>query len=278
MEVYALIGHSGTGKSYKAFMVAKDKNTQYIIDDGLLIGGTRVITGSSAKKEGTKLAAVRRALFKDEKHKEAVKAALKELGPERILVLGTSKRMVEQITEALEIPMPCEIIYINDISTDSEIDTAVKSRRFEGKHVIPVPTVEVKKDFSGYFIDSLKIFRRKEKAGDIAEKTIIRPTFSYLGKYEISKNALAQLVEMTALKAEGTIKVNKVRIDNKAEGVIIDLEVSLSLQKRLDLMMRDIQQIVREKLEYTTGLNVIAVNVWTVGLMLPDRKIYIGEI
>lgn len=50
MEVYALIGQSGTGKSYKAFMVAKDKDAQYIIDDGLLIGGTRVITGNSAKK------------------------------------------------------------------------------------------------------------------------------------------------------------------------------------------------------------------------------------
>lgn len=277
MKVYALIGQSGTGKSYKAFMVAKDKNAQYIIDDGLLIGGTRVITGSSAKKEDTKLAAVRRALFRDNKHREAVKATIKELSPDSILVLGTSIKMVEQITEALEIPMPCEIVYINDISTDSEIDTAIKSRRVDGKHVIPVPTVEVKKDFSGYFIDSLRIFRKKEKAGDMTEKTIIRPTFSYLGKYEISKNALAQLVEITALKAEGVRKINRVRIDTRTEGVIIDIDAALSLVKRLDIIMQDIQQMVRDKLEYTTGLNVIAVNVWTVGLVLLDREIYIGE-
>lgn len=277
MKVYALIGHSGTGKSYKAFMVAKDRDIEYIIDDGLLIGGTRVITGSSAKKEKTKLAAVRRALFKEEKHREAVKAAIKELSPEKILLLGTSNKMVEQISKALDIPLPCEIIYIDEISTESEIDTAIKSRRNEGKHVIPVPTVEIKKDFSGYFIDSLKIFRKKEKAGDMSEKTIIRPTFSYLGKYEISKNALIQLVEITAIKTEGVKKVNKVRIDNKAEGVIIDLEVSLSLVKRLDLMMRDIQKVVREKLEYATGLNVLAVNVRTVGLILLDKDIYIGD-
>lgn len=277
MKVYALIGHSGTGKSYKAFMVAKDRDIEYIIDDGLLIGGTRVITGSSAKKEKTKLAAVRRALFKDEKHREAVKAAIKELSPEKILLLGTSNKMVEQISKALDIPLPCEIVYINEISTDSEIDTAIKSRRNEGKHVIPVPTVEIKKDFSGYFIDSLKIFRKKEKAGDMTEKTIIRPTFSYLGKYEISKNALIQLVEITAIKTEGVKKVNKVRIDNKIEGVIIDVEVTLSLIKRLDLMMKDIQKVVREKLEYATGLNVLAVNVRTVGLILLDKDIYIGD-
>lgn len=277
MEVYALIGQSGTGKSYKAFMVAKDRGIEYIIDDGLFIGGTRVITGSSAKREKTRLAAVRRALFKDEKHREEVKAAIKEISPEKILILGTSEKMVDQITKALEIPKPCEIIYINDISTEAEINTAIKSRRKEGKHVIPVPTVEIKKDFSGYFIDSLKIFRKKEKSDYVAEKTIIRPTFSYLGKYEISRNALVQFVEITALQSEGVDKVNRVRIDSKPEGVIIDVEVSLKLEKRLDLMMKDMQVLIKEKLEYATGLNVIAVNVFTVGLVISDKGLFIGE-
>lgn len=277
MEVYALIGQSGTGKSYKAFMVAKDRGIEYIIDDGLFIGGTRVITGSSAKREKTRLAAVRRALFKDEKHREEVKAAIKEISPEKILILGTSEKMVDQITKALEIPKPCEIIYINDISTEAEINTAIKSRRKEGKHVIPVPTVEIKKDFSGYFIDSLKIFRKKEKSDYVAEKTIIRPTFSYLGKYEISRNALVQFVEITALQSEGVDKVKRVRIDSKPEGVIIDVEVSLKLEKRLDLMMKDMQVLIKEKLEYATGLNVIALNVFTVGLVISDKGLFIGE-
>lgn len=76
---------------------------------------------------------------------------------------------------------------------------------------------------------------------------------------------------------EGVKKVNKVRIDNRSEGVIIDVEVSLSLIQRLDLMMKDIQKMIRERLEYATGLNVIAVNIWTVGLVLSDKGIYIGE-
>ncbi len=37
MKVYAFVGPSGTGKSYRAQMVANQKGIEYIIDDGLLI-------------------------------------------------------------------------------------------------------------------------------------------------------------------------------------------------------------------------------------------------
>ena len=37
IKVYAFVGPSGTGKSYRAQMVASERNINYIIDDGLLI-------------------------------------------------------------------------------------------------------------------------------------------------------------------------------------------------------------------------------------------------
>ena len=37
IDVYAFVGPSGTGKSYRAQMVASENNINYIIDDGLLI-------------------------------------------------------------------------------------------------------------------------------------------------------------------------------------------------------------------------------------------------
>ncbi len=272
MEVYALIGQSGTGKSYKAFMVAKEKDTEYIIDDGLLIGGTRVIAGRSAKKESTKLAAVRRALFKDEEHRNSIKKAIAEINPDRILVLGTSLRMVEQITKALDLPKPSEPVFINDVSTDKEIYKAIKSRRVDGKHVIPVPSVEIKKDFSGYFIDSLKIFKKKEeKSSEVLEKTIIRPTFSYLGKYEISRNALIQIIEISLREIEGLEKVKKIRIDSTAEGVIINVELIISLIRRMDITLLEAQKQIVEKMEYSTGLNVVSSNVTAIGLIMQDK-------
>ena len=261
MKVYALIGQSGTGKSYKAFIVARDRNIDYIIDDGLLIGGTRIVAGKSAKKEKTKMASVRRALFEDTVHRKEVREALVKEKPDKLLIIGTSIKMANQIRELLELPEFEGIIHITDVSTQKEIELARKSRTEDGKHVIPVPTFEIKKDFSGYFIDSLKIFNRKEKITDVFEKTIIRPTYSYLGKYEVSKTALNHLVIICVKKFERVNKVLKVKIESSNSGVIIDVEVALKLVTRIDQIVVEIQKELSEKVEYMTGMNVLAVNI-----------------
>ena len=53
MKTYAFVGPSGTGKSYRAQMVANSRNIKFIIDDGLLISENEVIAGVSAKKAPT---------------------------------------------------------------------------------------------------------------------------------------------------------------------------------------------------------------------------------
>lgn len=261
MKVYALIGQSGTGKSYKALTVARDKEINYIIDDGLLIGGTRVLAGSSAKREKTKIASVRRAIFRNTEQRESVKRVLEELQPDKLLVLSTSDKMIEEIRNALDLPEISERISIQDVSTDKEIELARKSRREDGKHVIPVPSVEIKKDFSGYFIDTLKIFSKKGKNTDFVEKTIIRPTFSYLGKFEVSKNALAQIIDHCVSKMERMGRILKLKIENKPQGIIINMEISIKLVARIDLMINELQRLVIEEIEYITGLNVLSINV-----------------
>ena len=45
IRVCAFVGPSGTGKSYRAQMVAGANNINYIIDDGLLIKDNEVIAG-----------------------------------------------------------------------------------------------------------------------------------------------------------------------------------------------------------------------------------------
>ena len=61
IKVYAFVGPSGTGKSYRAQMVASEKDIHYIIDDGLLINDNDVIAGNSAKKAPTKIETVKKA-------------------------------------------------------------------------------------------------------------------------------------------------------------------------------------------------------------------------
>ena len=104
MRVYAFVGPSGTGKSYRAQMVAGENNIEYIIDDGLLVNENEVVAGTSAKKAPTKIETVRHAIFIEEEEKKEMIEAIKRLNPESILILGTSDGMVEKIAENLGLP------------------------------------------------------------------------------------------------------------------------------------------------------------------------------
>lgn len=176
MKVYGFVGPSGTGKSYRAQMVASEKGINFIIDDGLLIKDNQVVAGVSAKKAPTKIETVKHALFYSEQEKNVITEALKKYKPPKILILGTSDGMVQKIAANLGLPEVSDITYINEVATEEEMQTARNIRVTEGKHVIPVPTFELKKDFSGYLLDPLQIFKSKG-AGQkpyISEKTIIR--------------------------------------------------------------------------------------------------------
>ena len=180
-RVYAFVGPSGTGKSYRAQLVASEYNIHYIIDDGLLIHDNDVVAGNSAKKAPTKVETVKKAIFIDKADKKNMVDALKKIKPDSILILGTSDGMVEKIAENLELEKPEKTIYINEVATETEMETAKRIRTTEGKHVIPVPTFEIKRDFAGYILDPLQIFKyRRNDEPYITEKSIIRPTFSYL--------------------------------------------------------------------------------------------------
>jgi hypothetical protein len=96
MKVYALVGKSGTGKSYQAMNICKEKNMDAIVDDGLLIHGNAVAAGTSAKRQSTKIGAIKTALFTDEDHRKEVRDKIRELDIQSILLLGTSRGMVEK--------------------------------------------------------------------------------------------------------------------------------------------------------------------------------------
>ena len=75
MDVIALVGPSGTGKSHRALLVAHEHKADAIIDDGILIKDGKIIAGHSAKREPSKIMAVRRAIFILPGHAEEVRQA-----------------------------------------------------------------------------------------------------------------------------------------------------------------------------------------------------------
>ena len=197
MDVIALVGPSGTGKSHRALQVAQEHNADAIIDDGILIQNGHIIAGESAKTEKSKIMAVRRAIFVLPGHAEEVREAIQRIQPHRILVIGTSENMVHKIAQTLRLPSIQLIIRIEDIASRAEMDLARFHRVKEGKHIIPVPTIELKPHFSGYLIDPLQsIFKRSRvRRRKLGEKSIVRPVFSYYGKLIINDKVIREVVE-----------------------------------------------------------------------------------
>jgi uncharacterized alkaline shock family protein YloU len=262
MEVISLVGASGTGKSYRALIVAKANSIDYIIDDGLLIKGNKIIAGASAKKEHTKVAAVRRALFMDPQHRKEVVQSLEAHSPDKILILGTSDKMVDKISKTLEIGAAQNRIYIKDIASEEEIELACRQRFKEGKHVIPVPTLEVKKDFSGYFLDTLKILTKKrDNSVTVDEKTVVRPTYSYMGKYTIYGRAIVQITRAAAENIEGLHKIFNVDIAVYPHGIVVNIDASLVYGLVIRDVVAPLKKAVKYEIESMTSLNVLAINV-----------------
>jgi uncharacterized alkaline shock family protein YloU len=262
LQVVALIGKSGTGKSHKALSVAGQNDIEMIIDDGLLIYGNRVVAGTSAKREDTKFAAVRRAVFFDPEHANEVRKKIGEINPDAILILGTSKKMVKRICDALSLPEPSKIIRIEDISTPQEIKNANKSRYIEGKHIIPVPTPEIKRHFSGYLLDSLKIFYKKGKRSKVvAEKSVVRPTYSYLGKYTISDTVINQIALYVAHQVDGVAQGGRVFIENYDDGIVLNVDLVVEYGLNIREILLHVQKKVAESVEYMTAINVLKTNV-----------------
>lgn len=273
IKVYAFVGPSGTGKSYRAQMVASEKGIKFIIDDGLLIKDNRVVAGLSAKKAPTKIETVKHALFLSDEEQQIIDKALKKYKPDKILILGTSDGMVEKIASNLGLPKVSETIYINDVATEEEIQTARHIRVTEGKHVIPVPTFELKKDFSGYLLDPLQIFKSKGLGQKpyISEKTIVRPTFSYLGKFTISDTVFKQIIEYLASKMPAIYKIIRTRVTSSDAGPSIYMEVTVTYGYNMQRSLKELKEKARKEIENLTAMNVVSLDIVAKNMYIPQQ-------
>ena len=267
MRVIAFVGESGTGKSFRACFVAKENKADAIIDDGLLISGTKVLAGISAKKAETLLRSIRVALFSDKNQAREMRDAINNLSPECLMILGTSEEMAKRIAKTLNLPEPEKFIKIEDVATKEEIEDAKKMRHCEGKHIIPVPTFEIKQDFSGYFMHPSRLFLKTPLEEEDESKTIMRPTFSYLGDFVISDNVIKSLVSHEAMKITSVHKVTDVNIRTTNHGAHLDVTLVLKYGENIPDVSRKIQHLIRKNLEEYTRINIRRVHIFVKNLV-----------
>ncbi|MDO4282407.1 MAG: Asp23/Gls24 family envelope stress response protein [Clostridia bacterium] len=267
MQVYAFVGKTGTGKSYHAQEVANKYNIRYIIDDAILIKENKVIAGRSAKTEASKIASVKAAIFLNEERRIAMVKAIKKENPDKLLILGTSDDMVKKIAENLEVGEISKTIYIQEIASSAQIEEARRSRVEDGKHVVPVPTFEIKKQFSGYFLENLKIFDifKKQDSGEYetstSEKTIIRPTYSYLGNYSISDNVINSIISHSVSKVNGVTRVFRVATQKYSYGMKLDIDIEVKFGKNIQKISSEVRNVVIYAIDYATGINLYGIDI-----------------
>lgn len=277
MQIYALVGHRGTGKSHHAPLLAHQYDIEYIIDDGLLIKGSQIIAGRSAKRENTRYGAIKRAILHDPDHARQLREVLAELKPERLLILATSERMAQTIADRLAIPDPSHYIHIEEIASPESIEKAMQVRQKENRHVIPLPTFAVKKEFPGYLIDPLRSFfsfpaAYPEKVA--VERSLIRPVYSTLGNFYISEHVVSDMVGYIVSQIPGIYKAAKVEIKTIENKVVLNVDLVLTLEQAPGKNLADAlgiaQQEVKEQIEYLTGFYLDRVNITA-------KKLYLGR-
>lgn len=215
IRVYALVGSSGSGKSFRAQTLIDKYNIDILIDDGLIIQDSKIISGKTAKGADSILGAVATAIFEGKKHRTDARIALQQSAVRRVLVLGTSQKMVRRICDALLLSHPHKIVNIEDIASEKEIQTARIHRDTQGSHVVPVPAFEMEQSFPDMLVSSIRVLFRKSygfvRKNYAYQKSIVRPLYNRKGVIKLSEQALLQLVSNLTSEYEQRIIIKRVR-------------------------------------------------------------------
>jgi adenylate kinase family enzyme len=267
MKTYALIGESGTGKSFQSKLVAQKYRCELIIDDGLLIRDNRILAGRSAKQEKTFLASVKTALFDDKAHRDDIAKRLQVEDSRKILIIGTSEKMVYKIAARLQLPPPKKIIKIEDVSSQADIEKAIRIRRIEGKHIIPAPGLEVKRNYPNIFFEAISVFRRKKITDPIGsvprmhEKSLVKPVYSRRDKISISETAMGEMVINCVDEYNPHIFIKKIGVKDSELGYRLVITIDVPYGIRLDGNMYAMQQYIIDNIERFTGILIEEVNI-----------------
>lgn len=215
---------------------------------------------------------VRQALFLDPVRAESMRRTLVERLPSALMILGTSDAMLSRICENLWLNQPSIKIRIEDVTTEMERNLAKQTRLAEGKHTIPVPSMEIKHEFSGSLIEPLARLWQRFDLGSVFgststqntvdyDRTVVRPTFSTLGSYAMSDQAMKDLVSVLALKVDGVEGVVDQKVQKEPYGVILSLDLAIYYGSSTQSVLAKTQTAVSAGVELLTAINVLATNV-----------------
>jgi len=265
--VYALVGKSGTGKSTSVLQYCHEHNIPAIIDDGIFIINGSKMAGTSAKYEKNYIKAVKRATFFYEDHCKEVMDAIRMTCVAKILIVGTSVKMVDLIAKKLMLGKIHKYVDVSEIRSSKEINLARHMRNTQGKHVIPIPYTQVERNKLKKIIQK-GLFLFSKQAKYIGEVTIIQPHFTK-GTITIQENVYRELITYICKRMKYVKNAKILESDfNTFQGITVEIELNWTLEQNIVEPLEEIQQKINEALlaYFEIELNTIDIKLAAVRL------------
>ena len=150
-----------------------------------------------------------------------------------------------------------------------------------GKHVIPVPTIEVKKNYPQILSSSMRDFfsqkkwfhkKLKNPNGKMIEKSIVQPEFSKKGRIEISEAALTQMTMHCVNECDPDVKIKKITIKTDSRGYRLIVLIDVPFGTQLTGKIHRLQQYIIDKIESYTGILIEEVSIVIDKISKPEKK------
>jgi uncharacterized alkaline shock family protein YloU len=119
-------------------------------------------------------------------------------------------------------------------------------------------------------VDPLRFIFRKKGLQVEVEKSIVRPTYSSLGRFYIADRVLSSMAVHAVGEVPEIDRVLRIMIQSTLDGIIIQLDVILKNPHHAFNTLSQVQQKVRQEIEAMTSLSVLAVQV-------EARRIALGD-
>lgn len=272
MEVFALSGDSGTGKSTSAHFFAYENSIPAIVDDGLLIFNGKKIAGTSAKYEKNYITAIKRATFFYKEHTKEVRDVIEHLPVHRILIIGTSEKMVKLIASKLHLGPINHYVNIEDIRSSGQIKMALFVRKTQGKHVIPIPELQVEQSlFKRLISKGIQLLSPQKEV--IGEATVVQPNFQ-VGAISIYPEVLKKFISVACDSIPEVHSYSHISVT--LSGLpYADLQVSLQITNDTDVLsvIEKTQSRIFHHFQEYLGIELYSIDVHLTKIHILDANI-----
>ena len=106
----------------------------------------------------------------------------------------------------------------------------------------------------------------------MSEKSIIRPTFSYLGNFTISDSVFRQIAERVAANIPAIYEVMRTRVENYGDGIYIYMEAIINYGYNIIDVLEEFKNKLSKEIEKQTAMSALRVELLAKGIHMPEDK------